>query len=247
MSVPPGYTVLAAGARRAVVRDDLVPRLGAWLLRAPLLPPPGASPLVGGRGAAYRLQLDPATAVVVRLGRRGGAVARLVREWYVGLRPRPWRELVVSMAARCRGAPVPEVVAVCVHGWGAYRSAVVTHELAGVAPVIAVLRAAAPGPARDAVAGAAGRAVARLHAAGVVHPDLNLGNIVVGAGEAAIVDLDNARIGRGALGPWHRRRSLRRLERSARKLDRDGALVDADLRARFHEAYARALEPACGS
>jgi 3-deoxy-D-manno-octulosonic acid kinase len=97
------------------------------------------------------------------------------------------------------------------------------------------------------VAGAAGRAVARLHAAGVIHPDLNLGNILVGDGDASIVDLDRARIGRGPLVAWRRSRSLRRLERSARKLDPGGTLVGGDVRSRFHEAYARALELACGS
>jgi 3-deoxy-D-manno-octulosonic acid kinase len=247
VSVPPGYTALAVGTRRALVRDDLVPRLGPWLLATPLAAPPGAVPLDGGRGAAYRLELGSGPAVVVRLGRRGGAIARVVREWYVGARPRPWRELAVSLAARGRGAPVPEVVAACVHGWGAYRSAVVTSELAGVAPVVAALRAAGSGSARASLAAAAGRAVARLHAAGVAHPDLNLGNIVVGPAEAAIVDLDRARIGRGALAPWRRHRSLRRLRRSAGKVDPTGALVDADVRARFHEAYAHALEAACGS
>jgi len=247
MTVPPGYTALGVGGRRALVRDDLVPRLGPWLLRVPLAPPPGATPIGGGRGAAFRVDLGAGGAVVVRFGRRGGAVARCVRDRYLGLRPRPWRELAVSLAARRRGAPVPEVVAACVHGWGAYRSAVVTGELPGVAPVVAALRAAERGAAREAVAAAAGSAVGRLHGAGVVHPDLNLGNILVGGAAAAIVDLDRARIRARPLGSWVRRRSLRRLERSARKLDPAGDVVDAETRRRFHEAYARALESACGS
>lgn len=254
MRVPPGYTALMAGARRALVRDDLVPRLGPWLLRVPLAPPPGATPIAGGRGATFRVDLDDGAGVVVRFGRRGGIVARLVRDWYLGVRPRPWHELAVSLAARRRGAPVPEVVAACVHGWGAYRSAVVTGEVVGVRSLVAALRAAPSGDTRDAVARAAGTAVARLHRAGVVHADLNLTNIlvpvaavVVADAGASIVDLDRARIRPGTLAPRVRRRSLRRLLRSAGKLDPAGDVVDADVRRLFHEAYARALERACES
>ena len=261
MRVPSGYTALIAGARRALVRDDLVPRVGPWLLRAPLGPPPGATAIAGGRGATFRVDLDDGATVVARFGRRGGIVARFIHDWYVGVRPRPWQELAVSLAARSRGAPVPEVVAACVQGWGAYRSAVVTREVAGVRPLLAALRATPRGAARDAVARAAGIAVGRLHRAGVIHADLNLSNILVPDREvlvpdaevvasdagASIVDLDRARIRPGTLGPRVRRRSLRRLLRSAGKLDPAGDVIDADARRRFHEAYARALESACGS
>ena len=250
MRVPPGYTALADGARRAVVRDDLVPALAAWLLAAPLAPPPGATPIGGGRGAAFRVA-SAGGAIVVRFGRRGGVIARLVRDRYLGLRPRPWRELAVSIAARERGAPVPEVVAACVHGWGAYRSAIVTRELPGVAPILAALAATPAGDGRGAVAAAAGLAVARLHRAGIVHADLNLGNIVVGDDGAAIVDLDRARLRPRGLGPRLRERSLRRLRRSLAKLDPDGALADPAVRRRFHDAYAAAHtadpERACAS
>lgn len=247
MTVPPGFTALAAGTRRALLRDDLVPALGAWLLHAPFAPPPGAEPLGGGRGAAFRLDLGDGRSAVVRFGRRGGLVARLVLDRYLGARPRPWRELALSLVARDHGAPVPEVIAAAVHGWGAYRSAVVTGELTGVRPVLAALRAAEPGEARAAVARAAADAVARLHRAGVVHPDLNLGNIVVDATRGAIVDLDRARLVPGGLSARLRERGLRRLDRSARKLDPAGEVVDAAVRRTFHDAYARALEQTCAS
>src|SRR5437762_798036 len=139
---------------------------------------------------------------------------------------RGWRSRV-DRAAGLHGAPGPEVIAAAVHGWGAYRSVVVTGELPGVRPVLAALRAAEPGEARAAVARAAADAVARLHRAGVVHPDLNLGNIVVDATRGAIVDLDRARLVPGGLSARLRERGLRRLERSARKLDPSGDVVDA--------------------
>jgi 3-deoxy-D-manno-octulosonic acid kinase len=245
--MPPGYTALAIGTRRALVRDDLVAALGAWLLATPLGPPRGATPIDGGRGAAFRIALADASGAVVRLGRRGGAVAHLVRDRYVGVRPRPWREVAVSWAARERGAPVPEVLAACVHGWGAYRSAVVTAEIPHVRPLLAALRGAAPGEPRQAIAAAAAAAVARLHRAGVGHPDLNLGNVVVGDAGAAVVDLDRARIRPGVLAGPARARSLARLARSARKLDPSGATIDTATTRAFHDAYRRALEDACAS
>ncbi len=247
MTVPPGYTALAAGSRRALVRDDLVPALGRWLLRAPLAPPPGATALGEGRGGAFRFALGDGGTAVVRFGRRGGLVGRVVRTWYAGVRPRPWRELAVTLGARARGAPVADVLAACVHGWGCYRSAIVTAELSGVATAIAALRTATDGSGRQRVARAAGEAVARVHAAGVVHADLNLTNLVLGDDGGTVLDLDRARLAAGPLAPRARRRSLRRLARSARKLDPHGALVDAEVRRAFHDGYDRAGRRACAS
>jgi 3-deoxy-D-manno-octulosonic acid kinase len=238
MKVPRGYTALAVGSRRALVRDDLVPSLGAWLLRSPLVPPAAGAPLDAGRGAAFRFPLPGGSAAVVRFGRRGGIVGRIVRTWYAGLRPRPWRELAVTLGARGRGAPVPDVIAACVHGWGVYRSAVVTAELPGVATAIAALHAAVGPAARQEIAHAAGAAVARLHAAGVAHADLNLTNVVVGGGATTVVDLDRAWLARRTLPDFVRRRSLRRLARSARKLDPGGRLVDGAVVRAFREGYA---------
>ena len=67
------------------------------------------------------------------------------------------------------------------------------------------------------------------------------------SGDAAIVDLDRARLRPGTLGARLRTRSLRRLLRSLAKLDPAGTIVDADVRRRFHDAYARTLERACAS
>lgn len=245
MTVPAGYTGLARGARRALIRNDLVAALGPWLLRTPLGPPPNATSLAGGRGATYRVTLERGGAIV-RFGRRGGIIGRVLRSWYAGLHPRPWRELRVSLAARERGAPVPEVLAACVHGWGVYRSAVVTDEIPGVTTAIEALHAVAAGSPRLAIARAAGIAVARLHAAGVVHVDLNLTNVLVGGAGAFVVDLDRARVRVEALGRWERRRSLRRLARSARKLDPRCEVVDGTLCRTFEHAYAgRGVEGTC--
>jgi hypothetical protein len=241
-----GYTLLASGARRALVRDDLVDVLGPWLLARSLVVPADAWPITGGRGGTYRVRLAGAPPAVLRLGRRGGVVARLLRETYLGVCPRPWREVAVTIAARAGGAPVPEVLAARVDGWLLYRSAVLTEEVADAATAIDALRAAPPAE-RHRIAAAVARAVSALHAAGVAHPDLNLTNILIGAERASIVDLDRARAGAGGLARRARRRGLARLCRSARKLDPDGRTIDRDTVRAFRDAYGGEAANACAS
>src|SRR5438876_10881178 len=156
----------AGSPARAAIREDLVPRLGAWLLAPSLVRPAGAEPIAAGRGAAYRVELPGGVRAVVRLYRRGGLVARAVRQTYLGLRPRPLRELAITAEARRRGVAAVEVLAARVHGRLAYRGALVTAELAGAATLVEALRAARTSAARQAVAATAGAAVATLHAAG---------------------------------------------------------------------------------
>jgi hypothetical protein len=83
-----------------------------------------------------------------------------------------------------------------------------------------VLAAARPEPA---ALDAAVRLVRRMHDVGLLHPDLNLGNLLAAPAEggrwnAWVVDLDRASLAPGPLGAAARRRSLRRLDRSYLKL-----------------------------
>ena len=244
MTVPPAYVLLRGAGVRAAVRRDLAALLGAWLLETPLGRLPGGEPVSGGRGAAYRATLPGGLRAVVRPYLRGGFVARWARETFLGPRPRPLRELTVTVAARALGAPVPDVLAARVEGgWLGYRGTLVTAEVAGV-PLIEALRQAHTSAARQRAAGLAGDAVGVLHRAGLRHADLNMTNLLVpvsaGDATAAIVDLDRARLF-PALSDRARRRKLRRLERSARKLDPLAAVVDAEVRAAFCAAYQRAV------
>src|SRR5213594_2508660 len=124
--LPAGYTLLGSAPVRAAIREDLVPLLGAWLLAPSLVLPAGAEPIAAGRGAAYRVELPGGVRAVVRLYRRGGLVARAVRQTYLGLRPRPLRELAITAEARRRGVAAVEVLAARVDGRLAYRGALVT-------------------------------------------------------------------------------------------------------------------------
>src|SRR5207244_576676 len=85
MTLPAGYTLLGSAPIRAAIRDDLVPLLGPWLLAPSLVLPARAEPIASGRGAAYRVELPGGVRAVVRLYRRGGLVARAMRQTYLGL------------------------------------------------------------------------------------------------------------------------------------------------------------------
>jgi len=250
MTLPPAYTLLAAPPIRAALRSDLVPVLGGWLTEPTLALPADAQALASGRGPVFRVVLPGGLRAVVRRYRRGGLLARIVRETYAGFSPRPLRELTVTTEARRRGVAAAEVLGARVEGRWLYRGVLVTAEVPDTITLIEALRRRPAPPVRRALAASAGEAVARLHDAGVVHADLNLHNVLVdGRGEqvTAIVDFDRARLCDGPLGRTGRRRSLRRLHRSLRKLDPDGALYTADDLAAFHVAYGRPREVACVS
>jgi len=247
--LPSSYALLRAGAVRAAVRRDLMPLLGAWLVAPELVLPPGAAPLAGGRGSAHRIVLADGSGVVLRVYRRGGFAAHFVRETYLGVRPRPLRELAVTVEARRRGIAAPEVLGARVEGRLAYRGALVTREIPSAATLFDALRGADP-TVRRALAVSTGRTIAALHAAGVFHADLNLNNILVHPGavgaEISLVDFDRARLRAGPLSAPARRRNLRRLARSLAKLDPDGTLTTTDDRRTFHRAYTGA-DAACVS
>jgi 3-deoxy-D-manno-octulosonic acid kinase len=249
VTLPPAYTLLRAGAVRAAVRRDLADSLRDWLLAPELQPPADAEPIVGGRNAAWRLRLPNGAAAVLRHYRRGGWLARWVRATYVDRPWRPLRELVVTAEARARGAAVPEVLAARVEGRVLYRGAILTAEVPHATPLVDALAATADGGTRATLARHAGAAVGSLHAAGVVHADLNCGNILchpaTATGGATVIDLDRASLRPAPLGPARRARALRRLRRSLRKLDPCGDHAGPDTIAAFRAGYAERAGVPC--
>jgi 3-deoxy-D-manno-octulosonic acid kinase len=65
---------------------------------------------------------------------------------------------------------------------------------------------------------AAKRAVRLMHDAGMDHPDLNLGNIVLAPDGVHVVDLDRVTFTSGPLPQGKRARALSRLARSCAKI-----------------------------
>jgi hypothetical protein len=236
--IPPQFRWIRAGRRVVLVHEALEATVGQLLLTAPHAGPPGGVPLAAGRGGAYRLTLDDGETIVFRSYRRGGLLAHFVRETYWTRPPRPFLELATTEEARRRGVPVPEALGARIDllAAGCYRGALVTRFLHDTETLWGVFRRGQDAERRRQLSHGAGRAVRAMQDAGIYHPDLNLTNCIVrdeGEGvQVFVVDLDRAGTRRGALPAFQRHRMLRRLERSARKLDPHGeVLAAADLAA----------------
>jgi diguanylate cyclase (GGDEF)-like protein/PAS domain S-box-containing protein len=250
--VKPGVLLLAASGLEDPLREWL-DRHGTLMAAAEARP--DARPLAG-RG---RVVVVPAPTTadgerwVVRHYHRGGAVARFLGDRYLRTgRLRPFHELRALERLRALGVPAPEPVAAAVYHHGLfYRGDLVTRWVPGSIDLAGCLfptTSPEPRPSPPTAMRAAGRLVRQLHDHGVLHPDLNLKNILLRAPDhghdpwtepdALILDLDRAVI-RHALTPQARRAMLDRFWRSARKWEqRTNHALDATLQDAFERGYA---------
>jgi hypothetical protein len=218
------------GGRLLLVREGLFPAVRAAGLgecetweRALRATPEGP-----GRGAIARLALPGGPRVVLKRMRRGGVAGPLWRDRFAG-RARLVANLEVPVAAAARGVPTAAPVALLlVEGPSSLaRAWLAVEEIEGALDL--ETRLLAGSASRDDLA-AALVVVRKSHDAGLFHPDLNLGNLLVRtapglAPEAFLVDLDRARLEDRPLSFGRRRAALRRLERSClKKLGRQGPL-----------------------
>lgn len=197
-------------------------------------PPPGwftpehwpqRSVLDRGRGATFALQADFGDAVLRRY-RRGGAVARVLKDSYVWTgvaQSRPIREFRLLAAAVALGLPVPRPLAAEVRRRGAFYSGDLLMARIDAAQMLsALLTDLADWQALDWPA--IGATIGHIHAQGFEHADLNAHNLLLDSGKRVwLIDWDRGR--RRARGAWVDS-VLARLQRSLRKLF--GARVDAE-------------------
>jgi len=157
---------------------------------------------------------------VLRHYRRGGLVAKLLKDQYLWLgaaHSRAFQEADCLNWMHARGLPVPRAIAAAV--WPAavwsvkapgglfYRAAIIVEYLPDVTPLALTLQHP------QAVA----QAIAAMHDAGVWHADLNAFNILLDeAGKVWLIDFDRAR--RCTLTPTRRQANLKRLRRSLIKV-----------------------------
>ncbi|GGA71588.1 3-deoxy-D-manno-octulosonic acid kinase [Arenimonas soli] len=200
---------------------------------------PAASPVAaGGRGAAWFVEGAFGRGVLRRY-RRGGLAARASRDSYLWLgesRVRSFAEFHLLAALRAQGLPVPAplLAGYWRRGLG-YRAAIVVERIESATALAGYL----DDPAAAAWA-SAGRSIARLHAAGVDHADLNAHNVLLDAGgKAWLIDFDRGRLRRPAAG-W-REANLARLSRSLAKLSGPGRDAWRDGFTRLRQAYAETL------
>jgi 3-deoxy-D-manno-octulosonic acid kinase len=181
----------------------------------------------GGREAHPVATLPNGTRVVVRRYRRGGMMRWVNRVLYFAGN-RAFDELRATERARAGGVRAPVVVAAIERParLAGYHAWLATELVPGGVDFAAWL-AVEGGDAsrRRAVLAEAGRQMGLMHAAGVAHPDVNLRNLLVAPGdgdpEVYLLDFDRADVSATPVATARRVRDLRRLARSARKLEAD--------------------------
>lgn len=184
----------------------------------------------GGRGGVALLT-TPVGSCVLRHYRRGGLVAPLLGDryvWHGRNRSRGFTEFKLLTLLRLRGLPVPAPIAArCVRRGLFYTADLITRTIENARTLAATIAA---GGFDAALAGAVGALVARFHAAGVDHADLNAHNILVADGKLWLIDFDRGEI-RDTGTAW-KLANLARLKRSLLKVGacaRDEATLDHEI------------------
>ncbi|HEX2694059.1 MAG TPA: lipopolysaccharide kinase InaA family protein [Gemmatimonadaceae bacterium] len=195
---------------------------------------PDAVPLIG-RAPVFAVNLPGSCGrVVVRHNMRGGWIARISKDLFV-LPTRGFRELIASLRLRASGVSTPEVVAYVSYplNWVLRRSDVATREIPNGHDLSVVLEKVTDHDHRVMVLDAVVKLLKSLTQAGAHHPDLNLKNVLLTAGQgdgldAHVLDVDRVRFSSPG-SPLIAKANLDRLIRSLRKWrDREGLPYTAE-------------------
>lgn len=178
---------------------------------------PGSRPMAtgSGRGQVHVVNVGQATALL-RHYRRGGLMARISRDRFLGIDPwasRGMREYLLLRLMRSWRLPVPAPLAARVEQAGpAYRSDIMVGLLPGTRNLVQIMAVTTiPATAWAAI----GQAIRRMHDRQVHHADLNAHNLLLDdGGQAWIVDFDKCGVRAG--DDW-KDANLQRLLRSLRK------------------------------
>lgn len=192
----------------------------------------------GGRGGVAFLD-TPVGPCVLRHYRRGGLVAPLLGDRYVWngrIRSRGFAEFNLLAELRRRGLPVPAPVTARYVRRGLYYTAdLITRTIEHARTLTEIIAARG---FDSALAREVGALVARFHAAGVDHADLNAHNILVAEETLWLVDFDRGEI--RATGTAWKLANLARLKRSLLKVgacDHDEAMLDREIWAPLMRGY----------
>ncbi len=198
----------------------------------------------GGRGGVAFIE-TPAGACVLRHYHRGGLAARVSVDsylWTGARRTRAFREFRLLDRLLVSGLPVPAPVAArYVRSGLSYRADLIVRRI----PAVETLAERLAKGALDAELGErVGATVARFHAAGACHADLNAHNILLDArNKVALIDFDRGTLCKPALS-WQQA-NLARLRRSLIKLGAHKRFDDFETRfwhpllGAYHAALAR--------
>lgn len=196
----------------------------------------------GGRGGVAFVT-TPVGACVLRHYRRGGLVAPLLGDrylWTGAERSRGFAEFRLLGELVQRGLPVPTPVAARYRRRGMYYTADLMTRTIAHAKTVAQL--VAQSQLDGELAERIGGLVARFHAAGVDHADLNAHNILLADGALWLIDFDRGEI--RATGTAWKLANLARLKRSLLKVGacgRNEATLDHELWAPLMRGYERGV------
>jgi 3-deoxy-D-manno-octulosonic acid kinase len=224
----PDFARIELGRRVLLVHRDILEHAAEIAVRLSALRSAAGA---GTRASAFRLNLGGGLELFARRSTRGGIVRHFVGHTFVGIDPRPFRELRITAEARRRGVPAAEPVGAMAQ-WIApavYRGFFLTRAIAGMT-LWEFMRTDDDPAVREHVLMKARAAILTMHDRGVLHADLNLHNLMVTqAGESfavVILDFDKARLSGDPVSAPGRRANAQRLLRSARKLDPKGEYFD---------------------
>ncbi len=229
-TVPEGYRSAQVGDARVVAREDAVAFVQDAIESAGTLynfarRHPDAE-TIQGRQKLYIIPGPGSPRWVVRQLSHGGLLAPITgKRFFRSGKPRPLNELQLSVKLQQLGILTPNVVAAVVYSSRFSYHGEMAREEVGNARDLADCLFAEPDldPLQRASAlAAAGRLIGALHRTGVLHPDLNLKNILIadpaGEPQAYILDIEKCRIVSNLSG-GQREAMVARISRSAHKFE----------------------------
>ena len=181
-----------------------------WRARVPV------QATAGGRGGTMFIDA-PFGKCALRHYRRGGLAARLLADrylWTGSERTRSFAEFRLLQSLCEKGLRVPLPVAARYRRRGAhYRADIITRRIERAATLAQLL---AQGGIDSALAARVGAEIARFHAQGAYHADLNAHNVLLTDAAIWLIDFDRGEL-RNPVSAWQRA-NLLRLKRSLLKL-----------------------------
>ena len=199
---------------------------------------------ISGRQTVYTIPAPESGRWVIRQLSHGGLLAPLTGDRFLSLgAPRPFNELRLSVLLRDLGIATPAVAAAVVYRSGpVYRGEVARVEITDADDLSACLFYSDLSPSlRSDALSAAGQLIGSLHRVGVVHPDLNIRNILIRWSDeplgAYILDIEKCSV-EARLSQRMRLTMLNRFRRSLRKFERvTGRRLSGDEWEDFQTAY----------
>ncbi len=218
LEIPLGYQKVFFRDWRLVLKETETGHAEALcnLLRAVFdgAPAPSVKRVPAGRGMVHFARLQEDGEIVIRPYRHGGQAEKIFGGYFASPR-RFLRELVLTERARAAGVTALEPIGIAYRkrGWG-FEGAWISFRLTEAESLLMYL---CKNPPDFHLIKEVARTVARMHRAGIDHPDLTVQNILIvshrGEGHTvSIIDFDKA--------SWRSSPDLRNQMRQLRRLDR---------------------------